>query len=659
MNNLLDQYTQLIAGITKSEMTMLPSEFAEKYISISSAVSKSAPGKMEYKWTPYAREIVDTLSPYHPAKVVGILKGAQLGISQMILVPGIAWSIAQDPSTIASFSANDELSQQMVSSRIDEAIASAGLQHLIKPNTIKKRNARTGDTSKGKEFAGGELFVGGLKSIDKLSRQRSFHKGFFDDWSSSDVAFKKQGNLFKILQQRFSTAANTMKQYYISTPESDPDPMENVYLMGDQRKWMLPCPCCGERIELIWKQIKWDLKDGRLDEKSVRYKCQECGEGFSEKHKHDMNQEGVWTPTAIPVRPGYYSYHLSALVAAPFMYGWTHYVYEWLDTFNRSNQMISKLKVFKNQVLGEVWREKKQFIKKNVLAGNTREYTLRTVPNEMSIKDGNGSIVLLTCACDLNGTLEDGRLDYEVKAWSENGSSYSVDAGSVGTYQPGKTNLNRDLWTYRNSSGFNNIWDSFYEEVVNEEYRLDSGVEMKILLTGVDVGYLDKYAWRFIDSHKDQVTGVKGASHTLLTKEGKDIKYFASGKEKPNLWILQGDKLKDDLAENINLVWNKKKGETQPDGFMNFPLPEQGKYTVPGYYKQYENETKDIETDDDGNNIGYKWVRKNNVAANHFFDCAFYNIAIRRIIVHKMGQALKNKEFTWIDFVDYIKARYV
>ena len=250
---LEDKYIRLISAITKAEMTMLPSEFAEKFITLSSAVSE-VPGKMNYNLTPYAREIVDTLSPYHPAKIVGIMKGAQIGLSQGLLVPAIVWSIAQNPRRIAAFSANDELTKKMMI-RVDEAIASAGLQHLLKPNTIKKRNSRSGDTLSNKEFVGGDLMASTLKSIDKISRQNSFAVGLFDDWSSSDISFKKQGDVFEILQQRFSTAANTMKQYYISTPETDPDPTERVYLMGDQRKWMLPCPLCGERIEIKWKQI--------------------------------------------------------------------------------------------------------------------------------------------------------------------------------------------------------------------------------------------------------------------------------------------------------------------------------------------------------------------------------------------------------------------
>jgi len=648
---LEDKYIRLISAITKAEMTMLPSEFAEKFITLSSAVSE-VPGKMNYNLTPYAREIVDTLSPYHPAKIVGIMKGAQIGLSQGLLVPAIVWSIAQNPRRIAAFSANDELTKKMMI-RVDEAIASAGLQHLLKPNTIKKRNSRSGDTLSNKEFVGGDLMASTLKSIDKISRQNSFAVGLFDDWSSSDISFKKQGDVFEILQQRFSTAANTMKQYYISTPETDPDPTERVYLMGDQRKWMLPCPLCGERIEIKWKQIKWELNEkGRLNESSVKYECQECKGRFSEKHKYEMNLNGIWIPTAEPSRPGIYSYHIPALVAAPFMYDWTYYVYKWLGTFNKGNQSVSKLKPFINQVLGEPWRERVQSVKKDVLSKNTRKYKIGTIPNSLSKEDGNGNIILLTCACDLNGNLDDGRLEYEVKGWSESGSSYSIDAGSIGTYKSGAKLDGRDLWTYRNESNFNNIWHELLR-VIDEDYEVDNGGTMRVTLTGVDIGHLSKYAFRFIEANKDRVTGVKGAAHKLMSVTGKDIKLFQQGKESVNSWILQGDRLKDILAENVSLKWDKRYG--QPDGFMNFPEPEGGKYTVPDYFAQYEAENKEIETDDDGNELGYNWIRKGD---NHFFDCAFYNIAIKNIIVYKIGKELKKPEFTWVDFAELVRGRY-
>lgn len=89
---------------------------------------------------------------------------------------------------------------------------------------------------------------------DNIGKQMSFSMGFYDDWDAAKIADKEQGNTFELLEQRFSTFANNMKQFFISTPETRPSNIENLYLMGDQRKWMLPCPLCGEYIEIKWTE---------------------------------------------------------------------------------------------------------------------------------------------------------------------------------------------------------------------------------------------------------------------------------------------------------------------------------------------------------------------------------------------------------------------
>ena len=61
-----------------------------------------------------------------------------------------------------------------------------------------------------------------------------------------------------------------MKQFFISTPKFKPSNIENMYMMGDQRKWHVPCPKCGEYIELLWfTEIEGD-KCGIIFEKDEK-----------------------------------------------------------------------------------------------------------------------------------------------------------------------------------------------------------------------------------------------------------------------------------------------------------------------------------------------------------------------------------------------------
>lgn len=660
---MINKITSMFESIQINKMDLLPSEFAEKYRSLTSDVS-TLQGKFKYDYTPYMREIVDCLSPYHPSKVIGVMAGAQIGKTEGLIVNGILWIIANNPGNILSLSANDDLSKEMIESRLDSGIASCGLSHLIRPNTLRKRNNRTGDTSKYKEFAGGRLFAGGLQSIDKLGKQRSIKYGFFDDWDSAKIADKEQGNIFDIIQQRFSTSANIGKQFYISTPENRPSNIEKVYLMGDQRKWKVPCPKCGVYIEIIWHAFNKDnepvgitfAKDeqGKLIESSVGYTCQECGGFFKESDKYEINLHGKWVPTVESSRPGYYSYHIPAFNAAPHMYGWTHYAYQWLSIFNDGQESKSKLRVFKNLVMGEPFEEKKSEISSSQLVRNIRNYEVGIVPNELSNKDGNGDIVLLTCSCDLNGTLDDARLDYEVVAHASSGSCYSIDQGSIGTYQAKKEKDQRELWTYRNEK-HNNVWDEFWNNVIKKEYKTDTEKIMKIMHVAVDTGYYTHFAYGFIDSHSEILVGIKGRLDDKPRKASLDIPNFKPAKERPNLYILEVDLIKDELAERINLRWSDESDNDQPAGFMNFPTPTGKKYRNATFFDHYEAEQKTLQQNDDGEVVGWSWKKKNQMSQNHFFDCAVYNLAIRDIFSKKICKEVGIKYSNWADYVGVIK----
>src|SRR5690606_19874949 len=105
-----------------------------------------------------------------------------------------------------------------------------------------------------------------------------------------------------------------------------------------------------------------------------------------------------------------------------------------------------------NLGMGELYEEKAVSIRANALQLNIRHYPIGVVPDKLSVSDGNGNIILLTLACDLNGVTDDARLDWEVVGWSESGSCYSIKHGSIGTFIPregqSKYKVDREKWTY-------------------------------------------------------------------------------------------------------------------------------------------------------------------------------------------------------------------
>lgn len=651
-----------------------PSEWAEKHRVMSSDVS-SFPGKYSYDLTPYLREIVDHLSLKSNARIVAVMKGGQIGFSTGLIENGIGWIISESPAPILLTSGDKDLSKEMMEKRIDQMIDSCGLRNRIRPNAMRKRNQRTGDTSHSKEFAGGYLIADGVNNVNKL-RQRSLMYGFIDDFEATKQTDKKAGNITSLIEQRFASYFSKMKLFYISTPEiKQTSNIEPVYLLGDQRKYCVPCPKCGGFIPLEWKTTIGKTKElagitfklsssGKLLEKSVGYTCQLCGGFFNESNKFDMIQQGRWIPTKEPSEVGYYSYQINALYTPPGMYNWLHYVRQFMGAYPNGLSKApdtEKLKTFLNVVLGQTYEMRGRTPKIKQLQKNTRNYEINTVPNELSNKDGNGDIVLLTCSCDLNGKVDDARIDFEVLAWSETGANYSINAGSIGTFQRGKSKSKekREMFTYRNNEPMN-VWDKFIHEVLQKDYISDDKRKYSIMIGGIDTGYFTTYAYNFINKMKDAVLpiitcGIKGESDKSR-KIDADTPPFKKSKENKNLFVLEVNQLKDELAEKMQLIWSENTGYSQPPGFMNFPTPQDNKYTTKSFFEQFESEHKVEEKTSDGRVTGYKWVKRHSTVNNHFWDTRIYNMALRDIFVDEFMREAKIKYGGWSEFCKLMKA---
>lgn len=660
-----DQVLDLIDAADYRLSNLLPSEWAESNRMMTTDVSPF-PGKFSFKRTPYLREVLDTISPNHPAHTVAVMKGAQIGFSTGVIENGIGYIIAENPGNVLFLTGHSDLAEEAMSGKIDQMIDSCGLRPMIRPNVLRKRNQRTGDTSKSKEFPGGSL-VAGSAGNHKLLRQRSVRFGFIDDFDAAKKSTKESGATTEMIEQRFAAYADKKKLYYISTPEvKQTSNIEPLFERGDQRRFHVPCPCCGDFISLHWSiivdeitgGISYDLdENGELVDGSVGYVCQSCGDKFNDQHKHEMLLNGVWKPTAKPVDVGFYSYHLSSLYAPPGMYDWEHYVRQYLKA-NPINEPVREreMQTFVNLVLGETYEPKGKAPKATMLMNNIRDYQVSELPENLSMRDGNGRIVLLTLASDLNGKVDDARLDWELVAWSESGANYSVDQGSIGTFVPHQTQAQKDAddrvkWTYQHNME-NSIWDSF-QEIIEKIYLTDTGRRMQVFITGIDTGNTYMGApYYFIENNNKFVVGLKGKDADKYRRFGMDTPSFRPAKERGDLYLLEVNQLKDELSEFMSLKWDGK--SDQPNEFMNFPTPSKHKYQYKSFFSQYEGEHRVIEKNKDGDGVSSRWVKKQSNSQNHFWDCRVYNMALRDIIVDMVCKELKIKNGVWKDYVDAV-----
>jgi phage terminase large subunit GpA-like protein len=657
------EYYDILADILESSRAGIsdikPSEWAEKYRVMNSDTS-GMPGRFNYENSPYSREIVDCLAPDHPARIIAVKKGAQIGYSTGVVENGIGWIISQNPGNILFLVGHDDLVKDSMT-KIDKMIDSTGIRNLIKSSTKRVRNTKSGDTDTMKEFPGGYMKLG--ITNHKSLRNISMMYGFIDDYESMKGETEQSGDTSTLIEQRFAAFYKKMKLFYISTPEiHESSNIEIQYQKGDQRKYHIPCPCCNEMIRLEWQiesevdgrdfgGMKWDVDDNNeLILGSVRYECYKCGGQFDDRDKMDWLNRGVWVPTAKPSKPGFYSYHISALYAPTFMKDWTGYVQDWIEAHPIGQPRIeSKYKAFVNLVLGDTYKPKTQTISAGELQNRIRPYQPGIVPEKLSIRDGNGKIVLLTCGIDLNGKEDDARLDYEIVAYSETGATYSVYHGSIGTfnrYDKAKRFADRERWTYRRTEHLC-VWNSL-EALLGQTWMTDTGRKMKVMCTGLDSGYMTDYAYSFHGRTNRMVFLLKGKDEDRFTRANADLPTFRNSREKPGkLFLVESNNTKDILATHMGLKWIEGEDDSQPFGFMNFPTPEKGLYLLNNYFAHFESEEKIF----DGN--GFRWVKRPGTE-NHMFDCRLYANVAKDIMLHLIFREADVKNGTWSDYVRMI-----
>jgi phage terminase large subunit GpA-like protein len=668
MTKLAEYFPQLLDIVRSSASVKIsslkPSDWAEQNI----IMPKPFPGPLRYEKTPYTREIIDCFAPDHPARDIALMGSAQFGKTASIIIPVIGYIIANDPGNIIMTVGHEDLIGEAMD-KIDAMLDTTGLRKLIRPSAQRAKAQKTGDTNTVKQFPNGYLKLSAA-SNPKIWRQTDYKFGLIDDYDAVKGSSKTAGNQRDLIEKRFTAYSRTRKVLYVSSPElTQSSNILEVYKLGDQRKFLIPCPCCGDFIELRWTiegrtgitgGITWKMDEkNQLIPDSVGYTCQSCGGFFTDQFKSDFVNKGYWQPTAKPFRSDFFSYHMSSLYSPHGMSDWTYYVYKWLEANPpEGKRNEKKYQTFLNLNLGEPYEEQGEAPEANQLQKNIRKYEIGTIPEKISEKDGNGKIILLTCACDLNGTEHDARLDYEVVGWSESGANYSIVHGSIGTFVPRegmkKNKEDRERWTYEPHRP-NSVWPEL-KKILEKVYTTDTGRNMMILASGVDCGHFTNHAYSFVDGANGFVWGLKGDKDSKFRRFGIDTPTFRHAKERSNLYLVEVNQVKDAVADSIKLRWDDGNDEAQPPGFMNFPTPSGGLYLFHNYFSHYEAEHRVIETKE-GEGIASRWQKKTSASQNHFFDVRVYNHAVKDIIVSLVFKEAKIKEYTWGDYVNIILNR--
>jgi hypothetical protein len=121
---------------------------------------------------------------------------------------------------------------------------------------------------------------------------------------------------------------------------------------GDQRRFFVPCPHCGEHQTLELANLRWP--EGRPREAECG--CSHCGSLIGERHKTAMLERSEWRPTAEGAGRTA-GFHLSSLYSPVGWFSWA----DAAEMYEQAQKVPDLMKGFVNTVLGLPYEEEAQW----------------------------------------------------------------------------------------------------------------------------------------------------------------------------------------------------------------------------------------------------------------------------------------------------------
>ena len=326
----------------RPEQALTVSEWADKHRRLSSKAS-AEPGPWRTGRTPYLREPMDCLSTTSSVQRVVMMFAAQTGKTES----GSNWLgyvIDHAPGPMLLVQPTVEMAKRLSKQRLESLVTETpALAAKIAPS----RSRDSGNTMFSKEFPGGMMLLTGANSATGL-RSTPCRYIFCDEVDAFPLDVDGEGDPVSLAEKRATTFARR-KILLTSTPTvKDFSRIEAEFERSDQRRFYVPCPCCGEMQWLKWVQLKWEKNDPT----TAVYECEHCRERFAEIHKPAMLRQGEWRATA-PSDGKTAGFHLSGLYSP---LGWLSWA-DMVDDFLRAKADAPMLKSFVNTRLAETWEE--------------------------------------------------------------------------------------------------------------------------------------------------------------------------------------------------------------------------------------------------------------------------------------------------------------
>ena len=512
----------LIIGL-KPDPKMPINEWGDAYRVLPSE-SSAEPGKYHIDRMPYLKEIAFELSPQSDTEKVSVIKGTQLGLTE--LANNMLFTYADlYPCPMLLVLPTETLAMTHASDKLWPSIdKTPRMQDKIYP-----RKKDGGSKILDVRFPGGNIKIGysfTTATFASVSR-RVVIKDDLDRWPD-DV--KGEGNPSDLCNKRTDAFPNR-KIYANSSPTRDgSSKIQKEYENSSMGLFEMPCPECEGMFSFLFDYFKFDYdKEKHELTGDVECACPHCGSLLPEHHKHNMMSSGQWEHKHPDKAhkgysvPSYYS---------PFL-RWNEIFSEFLEAKKALNKGdVTAMVVWKNTRDANVWEDEYDTVDIPGLYDRGEQYNAE-VPE---------GVYVLSAGVDT----QDDRYELEVVGHGKGGETWSIDFKIING-DPKDPETGRQL-----------------DEYLNKTFNHELGGTMKIFSSAIDTGgHRTKVVYEFCKTrYHSRIYAIKGAKAV----DAPLVNMRASRKNlaKIPLFSVGVNVAKDDLYSKIVI------DEPGP-GFMHFP----------------------------------------------------------------------------------------
>lgn len=577
-------FRRVAQNVLQKEEKLTVSQWAEKYRELDD--SSNISGRWSNSVTPYLVGIMDTLNDDYIREVY-LCKGSQIGGTE-VLINMLMYIIDRSPAPTMIVYPSDDLAKDISKDKLQPAIRlSQQVGRLFMENASKELRLK---------FKTMVLYLRGAGSPSKLA-SKAIKYLFFDEIDKMGGASKKEASPYNLAMERTKTYKSQSKVYACSTPTLATNYIWGLHDNADEvRHYFVPCPHCGEMIELIWKQIKY-VEDEEKNmsprdrAKTSKYICQSCGCIIEDKDKPKMLRAGEWRAVKKRGigRPKTVGFWISSLYS--IFLTWADIAEE----FIKSKDDPETLQNFVNSWLAEPWEDTKLKTSKELVMERQTELPEMVVPAWAKILTGGVDV-------------QEGSLYYTVRAWGDFMTSQNITHGQV-------------------------LSLSDIEQVMNMEWQREDGVKMIVSLALIDSGFQADEIYQFCLTNSDWAKPCKGANNPLqghykisqINKPGSKVDGISL------VWV-DGGKYKDSISAKMHK-------ETGTGSWMVYAGCDEE------YASQVTAEHK-VNVRKPNGKVTQEWVPKKSHGDNHYLDAEVYAMAAADLMGVRMLhlQQVENEE---------------